>query len=123
MAEFAFEPGPEIQLAAGESAKEISGRSPWRIAGRRLLRNKLAMASLGLFLLIVVVSLLAPFYATHIAKTDPFSSNLTGTTERERQAGRRRSSRRAKGSAWARSRSGRPGSRTTSSAPTTRVVT
>src|SRR4051812_6263767 len=81
MAEFALEPGgPEVRLAAGESAKEISGRSPWRIAGRRLLRNKLAMAALGLFLLIVVLSLLAPFYANHIAKTDPFSSNLTGTT-------------------------------------------
>jgi peptide/nickel transport system permease protein len=80
MAEFAFEPGPEVHLAAGESAKEISGRSPWRLAGRRLARNRLAMASLVLFLLIVVVSLLAPFYANHIAKTDPFSSNLTGTT-------------------------------------------
>jgi peptide/nickel transport system permease protein len=80
MAEFAYEPGPEVQLAAGESAKEISGRSPWRIAGRRLLRNRLAMAALGVFLLIVVVSLLAPFYANHIAKTDPFESNLTGTT-------------------------------------------
>ena len=80
MAEFAYEPGPEVQLAAGESAKEISGRSPWRLAGRRLLRNRLAMASLGLFVLIVVVSLLAPFYANHLAKTDPFSSNLTGTT-------------------------------------------
>ena len=81
MAEFALEPsGPEVQRAAGESAKEISGRSPWRIAGRRLLRNRLAMAALGLFLLIVVVSLLAPFYADHIAKTDPFQSNLTGTT-------------------------------------------
>jgi peptide/nickel transport system permease protein len=80
VAEFAFEPGPEVHLAAGEDAKEISGRSPWRLAARRLLRNKLAMASLGLFLLIVVVSLLAPFYADHIAKTDPFSSNLTGTT-------------------------------------------
>jgi peptide/nickel transport system permease protein len=44
------------------------------------VRNRLAMASLVLFLLIVVVSLLAPFYANHIAKTDPFSSNLTGTT-------------------------------------------
>ena len=43
-------------------------------------RNKLAMASLALFVLIVVVSLLAPFYANHLAKTDPFSSNLTGTT-------------------------------------------
>jgi peptide/nickel transport system permease protein len=80
MAEFAYEPGPEVQLAAGESAKEISGRSPWRIAGRRLLRDRLAMAALGLFLLIVVVCLLAPFYASHIAKTDPFESNLTGTT-------------------------------------------
>jgi peptide/nickel transport system permease protein len=80
VAEFAFEPGPEVHLAAGEDVKEISGRSPWRLAARRLLRNKLAMASLGLFLLIVVVSLLAPFYADHIAKTDPFSSNLTGTT-------------------------------------------
>jgi peptide/nickel transport system permease protein len=80
VAEFAFEQGPDVQLAAGESAQEISGRSPWRLAGRRLLRNKLAMASLALFVLIVVVSLLAPFYANHLAKTDPFSSNLTGTT-------------------------------------------
>ena len=80
MAEFAFGPGPEVHLAAGESAKEISGRSPWRLAGRRLVRNRLAMASLALFVLIVVVSLLAPFYATHLAKTDPFTSNVTGTT-------------------------------------------
>src|SRR5258708_1791098 len=80
MAEFAYEPGPEVQLAPGETAKEISGRSPWRIAGRRLVRNRLAMAALGMFLLIVVVSLLAPFYANHVAKTDPFSSNITGTT-------------------------------------------
>ena len=80
MAEFAFEPGPEVHLAPGESAKEISGRSPWRLAGRRLARNRLAMAALALFVLIVVVSLLAPFYANHIAKTDPFASNLTGTT-------------------------------------------
>jgi peptide/nickel transport system permease protein len=80
VAEFAFEPGPEVQLAAGESAKEISGRSPWRIAGRRLVRNRLAMASLALFVLVVTVSLLAPYYAHHVAHTDPFTSNLSGTT-------------------------------------------
>jgi peptide/nickel transport system permease protein len=80
VAEFAYEPGPEVQLAPGESAKEIAGRSPWRIAGRRLVRNRLAMASLVLFLLIVVVSFLAPFYAHHIAHTSPFDSNLSGTT-------------------------------------------
>lgn len=80
MAEFAFEPEPEVHLAPGESVREISGRSPWRIAGRRLVRNKLALSSLVLFLLIVVVSLLAPVYAHHIAHTDPFASNLSGTT-------------------------------------------
>ena len=80
MAEFAFEPEPEVHLAPGETVKEISGRSPWRIAGRRLLRNKLAIASLVLFLLVVVVSLLAPVYAHHVAHTSPFDSNVSGTT-------------------------------------------
>ena len=80
MAEFAFEPEPEVHLAPGETAREISGRSPWQIAGRRLVRNRLATASLVLFLLVVVVSLLAPVYAHDLAHTDPFSSNLSGTT-------------------------------------------
>ena len=80
MAEFAFEPEPEVHLAPGESIREISGRSPWRIAGRRLARNKLALASLVLFLLVVLVSLLAPVYAHDIAHTDPFNSNVSGTT-------------------------------------------
>jgi peptide/nickel transport system permease protein len=38
------------------------------------------MASLVLFLLIVAVSFAAPLYAHHIAHTDPFSSNISGTT-------------------------------------------
>jgi peptide/nickel transport system permease protein len=80
VAEFAFEPEPEIHLAPGETVKEISGRSPWQIAGRRLIRNKLAIASLVLFVLVVIVSLLAPVYAHDIAHTDPFTSNVTGTT-------------------------------------------
>jgi len=81
VAEFAYEPEPEVQLAPGESVWEISGWSPWRTAGRRLVRNRLAMAALGLFLLIVVISFLAPVYANHIADTDPFVSNISGTTE------------------------------------------
>jgi peptide/nickel transport system permease protein len=81
MAEFAYEPEPELRLAPGESLREISGRSPWAIAGRRLVRNRIAMAALGLFVLIVVLSFLAPVYAHHVAHTDPFVSNLSGTTE------------------------------------------
>jgi peptide/nickel transport system permease protein len=38
------------------------------------------MGALALFLAIVVVSFLAPVYASHIANTDPFVSNLSGTT-------------------------------------------
>jgi len=81
VAEFAYEPEPELRLAPGESIREISGRSPWAIAGRRLVRNRIAMAALGLFVLIVVLSFLAPVYAHHVAHTDPFVSNLSGTTE------------------------------------------
>jgi peptide/nickel transport system permease protein len=80
VAEFAFEPEPEVRLAPGESAKEISGRSPWRIAGRRFLRDRLSLAMLALFIVILIGSLLAPVYAHHVAHTDPFVSNLSGTT-------------------------------------------
>ena len=42
---------------------EIVGRNPWVLAGRRLRRNRIALAALALFLLIVLISLLAPVYA------------------------------------------------------------
>jgi peptide/nickel transport system permease protein len=80
VAEFAFEPEPEISRAPGETQAEIAGRSPWALAGRRLLRNKIAIAALVLFVLIIAVSFAAPLYARHIAHTKPFLSNLTGTT-------------------------------------------
>lgn len=38
------------------------------------------MASLAVFILIVVVCLLAPFYASSVAHTDPFASNINGVT-------------------------------------------
>jgi peptide/nickel transport system permease protein len=81
VAEFAFEPGPEVNLAPGETAKEISGRSPWRIAGRRFLRDRLSLAALALFVVILVGSLLAPVYAHDVAHTNPFVSHISDTTE------------------------------------------
>src|SRR5204863_9444243 len=75
-----FEPEAEgLVLDAEETGGDIVARSPWALAGRRLLRNKLALAALGLFILIVAVSLSAPLYANHVAKTDAFKSNVTGT--------------------------------------------
>src|SRR6266487_918582 len=58
----------------------IAGRNPWLLAGRQLWHNRLAMAALALFLLIVVVCLAAPLYASHIAHVDPFANDLNGTT-------------------------------------------
>jgi len=77
-----FEPEAEgIVLPLEETGADVVGRSPWAIAGRRLLRNKLGLAAGALFLLIVAISLAAPLYANHIAHTDPFASNLSGTFE------------------------------------------
>jgi peptide/nickel transport system permease protein len=80
VAEFAYEPEPEIKLAPGESVQEISGKSPWRLAGRRLLRDRIALAGLALFVLVVLVSLAAPLYDNYVAHTDAFASNINGTT-------------------------------------------
>ena len=58
-----------------------SGASPWTLARRRLLRNRVAMAMLGVFVVDRrCVCLAAPLYAHDVAHTDPFRSNLDGTT-------------------------------------------
>jgi peptide/nickel transport system permease protein len=70
----------EAPAALDEIPAEAAGRSPWGLAARRLLRNRIALAALVLFLLIVAVSLAAPLYSKYVAHTDPFASNITGTT-------------------------------------------
>ena len=71
------------ETAVGEvppAALASPGAGPWTLAWRRLLRNKIALVALGVFVLIVLVCLAAPIYAHDIAHTDPFRSNLNGTT-------------------------------------------
>jgi peptide/nickel transport system permease protein len=53
------------------------GIGPYRLAARRLRRNKTALAFGALFLLIVIMCLLAPVYASHIAHTSPAANHLT----------------------------------------------
>jgi peptide/nickel transport system permease protein len=65
------------QTGGGPAAVAVG---PWRLAGRRLRRNRVALAMALLLLLIVVACLCAPLYAHHVAHTDPFQSNLDGTT-------------------------------------------
>jgi peptide/nickel transport system permease protein len=58
-------------LASEEHEVAIVGRSPWYLAWRRLRRNYLALASLGLFFVIVIACALAPVYAHHVAHSGP----------------------------------------------------
>jgi len=58
----------------------IAGRNPWALAARRLWRNRIAMAALLLFLVIVVMCLAAPLYAHDVAHVNPFPPNLNGHT-------------------------------------------
>ena len=66
-------------LAAEEGGAEIVGRSPWALAWRRLRRNYVALAFLGLFFLIVVACCLAPVYADTVAGTGPNKTHVTDT--------------------------------------------
>jgi peptide/nickel transport system permease protein len=58
----------------------VVGRSPWALAARRLLRNRIALVALVGFVLIVVACLAAGWYAHSVAHTHPFDSTIDGTT-------------------------------------------
>jgi peptide/nickel transport system permease protein len=72
--------GTEFSSGADAAAPEEhapSGIGPYALAWRRLRRNKTALAFGGLFLLVVLMCLLAPVYAKHIAHTTPSANHLT----------------------------------------------
>jgi peptide/nickel transport system permease protein len=63
----------------GRGADTTEGLSPYRLGLRRLRRNKAALAFGALFLLIVVLCLCAPLYASHVAHTSPNANHVTDT--------------------------------------------
>ncbi len=67
-------------VLASEREQVPVGASPWALARRRLLRNRIAMVMLGVLVVVVLACLAAPIYANDIAHTHPFRSNLEGTT-------------------------------------------
>jgi peptide/nickel transport system permease protein len=74
-----IDPQPEAAIPAGgpgaavpvEPEGSSAGYGPWRLALRRFLRNRVAVASLALFVMIVVFVLAAPLWADHVAHTGP----------------------------------------------------
>src|ERR1700744_1128731 len=68
---------PELEGASKLGLAPEMG--PYQIAWRRLRRNRVALAFGGLFVLIVVLCLLAPVYASDIAHTTPSANHETET--------------------------------------------
>jgi peptide/nickel transport system permease protein len=52
---------------------------PWKLAFRRLRRNKVSMVALAVFVVLVAMSVLAPVYSHDVAHIGPNANNITGT--------------------------------------------
>jgi peptide/nickel transport system permease protein len=75
--EYAFEGTAAFEEQA--ERERVAGLGPWRLALRRLRRNKVALAFGGLFVVILVLCLLAPVWSNDFAHTGPFKNHLTDT--------------------------------------------
>jgi peptide/nickel transport system permease protein len=75
--EFALEGPPAV--AGGPDRRSSAGMGPWRLAVRRLRRNRVAVAFGVLFMVLVLLCLAAPWFADHVAHTDPYKNHLTDT--------------------------------------------
>ncbi|HSS42311.1 MAG TPA: ABC transporter permease [Solirubrobacterales bacterium] len=61
------------------STETSAERGPWSLALRRFLRNRLAVAFLALFVLIVAFVMAAPLWANHVAHTGPNEEHTVDT--------------------------------------------
>src|SRR4051794_8505198 len=81
----ATEPAAEQTLTAPaaweqEADRErVHGLGPWRLGLRRLRRNKVAIFFGVVFVLLVAVCLLAPWWSHHVAHTGPATNHLSDT--------------------------------------------
>jgi peptide/nickel transport system permease protein len=75
-AEYAFDTAGFAELAEREGTTAVG---PYRLALRRLGRNKVAIAFGVLFIVLVAISLAAPLWADHVAHNNGLTNNLTGT--------------------------------------------
>jgi peptide/nickel transport system permease protein len=57
--------------------EHVAGLGPWRLAARRLRRDRAAVAFGAVFLVFVAICLAAPIWANDFAHTDPYKNHLT----------------------------------------------
>lgn len=61
----------------GHEGQATAGMGPWKLAWRRLRRNKTALAFGLLFVVILGATLAAPLWAKHVAETTAFENHLS----------------------------------------------
>ena len=72
----ATEQAADVALAV-PTAGDAVGVSPWRLALRRLRRDRVATAATVVFVVLVGICLAAPLWADHVAHTTPLKNHLT----------------------------------------------
>jgi peptide/nickel transport system permease protein len=82
--DFSFDPAAAVGGEEG-GGRRIEGLGPWRLAMRRLRRNRVALGALAVFVVIVLVTMAAPLYAGQVAGRGP---SQTAVTDRVQVDGR-----------------------------------
>ncbi|MGI4862113.1 MAG: peptide ABC transporter permease, partial [Janthinobacterium lividum] len=67
-------------LGAAVTAPPVAGRSPWQDARTRFVRNKAAVASLVLLVLITLICIIGPFVLPNDFETSDWSAINTPPT-------------------------------------------
>lgn len=78
-----MEAGAVRSTASRPDRRPTAGLPQRRLAARRLARNRVAVGSGIVFLLIASASLAAPLYAKYVAETTPNKNNITGKLDRD----------------------------------------
>jgi peptide/nickel transport system permease protein len=67
--------------ASPETSRPAAGAGPYRLAFRRLGRDRAALAFGGVFVVIAAMCLAAPLYARYVAHTGPADNHVTDTIQ------------------------------------------
>jgi peptide/nickel transport system permease protein len=70
----------DVTSVTDTATPEAVGASPRRLVLARLRRNRVALVAAGCLAVIVLACIAAPLYAHYVSQTDPFRSNVNGTT-------------------------------------------
>jgi peptide/nickel transport system permease protein len=73
--------GDSLAAVVAEGEDITPGIGPYKLAWKRLRRNRVALFFGGLFILVLILCLLAPVYSHDVAHIGPATENITGTVK------------------------------------------